>query len=102
MTLEEQIAAALAAPYVRVFQKQADGGYQAYVVEMPGGMTAGDTLEETNELLEEVMAIWLEYAIADGQPIPPPFEDPGVLLDIGREADRTRMEAHRAGLRDSA
>ena len=102
MSIDEQIAAALAAPYTRIFVKQDDGGYQVYVVELPGVMTASDTIEETNEFLEEAMTLWIEAELKGGREIPPPFEDVDALLEIGEAADRPRMEAARAAMRDSA
>ncbi|MEX2375844.1 MAG: type II toxin-antitoxin system HicB family antitoxin [Dehalococcoidia bacterium] len=73
-TTEQGIADALASPYTRIFRKQEDGGYQASVLELPGVMTGGDSLEETNELLEEAMALWLEHELNAGHDIPPPLD----------------------------
>lgn len=65
---------ALAAPYTRVFRKQEDGGYQALVLELPGVMTAGERIEETNEFLDEAMALWIEAEVAAGHEIPEPID----------------------------
>jgi predicted RNase H-like HicB family nuclease len=69
-----RIDAALAAPYTRVFRKQEDGGYQAEVLELPGVLTGGITIEEANEFLEEAMTLWIEAELEAGQEIPPPLD----------------------------
>lgn len=69
-----RIREALAAPYTRVFRKQADGGYQAEVIELPGALTGGATIDETNEYLEEAIALWIEAELEAGQDIPPPLD----------------------------
>lgn len=42
-----------------VFEKQ-ELGYTAYVVELPGCISQGDTLEETKENINEAMTLYLE------------------------------------------
>ena len=71
-----QIADLLQAPYARVFQPDPeDGGYTATVLELPGVITEGDTLEEANTMLEEAMALWLEAELEQGHEIPTPLAE---------------------------
>jgi predicted RNase H-like HicB family nuclease len=43
-----------------VFQPAAEGGYIAYVEELPGSNTEGETLEEARENLREAVELILE------------------------------------------
>ena len=43
-----------------VFRKAAEGGYVAFVEELPGANTQGETLEEARENLREAVALVLE------------------------------------------
>jgi len=49
-----------------------DGSYSAYSPDLPGCVAAGDTREETLELMREAIAFHLEGLREDGAPIPPP------------------------------
>ncbi len=42
------------------------------VVELPGCIIEGDTLEEAAEMIQDAMASWIEVALEDGRPIPLP------------------------------
>jgi predicted RNase H-like HicB family nuclease len=60
---------------------QVPEGYVAFVEELPGANTQGDTLEEARENLREAVALVLEAnrelaekALADQQAIREPFE----------------------------
>ena len=71
-----QLARYLSAPYVRMIIPNAEeGGYLAEVLELPGCITDGDTLEEVYRNLEDAMAGWLEASLANGRPIPDPVGD---------------------------
>jgi predicted RNase H-like HicB family nuclease len=43
-----------------VFEEAAEGGYIAYVEEIPGAHTQGETLEEARENLREAITLVLE------------------------------------------
>ena len=68
----EAVRAALAAPYTRVFIREADGGYSTSVLELPGCYSSGDTAEDAMEMLDEAIALWVEAEVASGHDIPPP------------------------------
>lgn len=57
--------------YAVVFEKSADG-YGAFVPDLPGCITVGETLEETEanirEAIEGHIAVMRDY----GEPVPPP------------------------------
>ena len=70
--IDEAVHAALAAPYTRLLTREDDGGYSASVLELPGCFTSGDTAEETMELLDEAIEMWVAVELEDGHDIPPP------------------------------
>jgi predicted RNase H-like HicB family nuclease len=55
--------------FTAVFQPADEGGYVAWVEELPGANTQGETLEETRENLKEAIQLILEVnrerALAD-------------------------------------
>ena len=70
--IEEAVRAAVAAPYTRVFVREADGRYSTSVLELPGCYSSGDTAEEAMEMLDEAIAMWVGAELEDGHDIPPP------------------------------
>ena len=44
----------------------------AYVPDLPGCTSAGDTREQVEENVREAIAMWIEDASADGEEIPLP------------------------------
>ena len=52
--------------------EQAAGNYSAYVPDLPGCVTTGATLEETERNMQEAIAFHLEGMREDGFPIPTP------------------------------
>lgn len=57
--------------YAVVIEK-ADGNYSAYVPDLPGCVAAGDTVEETDQLIREAIEIHLRGMREDGLPVPEP------------------------------
>ena len=52
--------------------ERAEGNYSAYAPDLPGVVAAGDTVEETEQLMQEAIALYLEELRAAGEPIPEP------------------------------
>ena len=46
--------------FTAVFVEEPEGGYSAYVEEIPGANSQGETLEETKENLKEAVSLVLE------------------------------------------
>ena len=89
-----ELARYLDAPYVRMIIPNAEeGGYLAEVLELPGCITEGDTLEEAYRNLEEAMAGWIEASLENGRPIP---EAVGDKEYSGHFPLRMSAELHRA------
>jgi len=59
-------------PYSRVLRPAEEGGYTAEILEFPGCVTQGETLEETYANLEDAARGWLEAVIELGQNVPDP------------------------------
>ena len=74
--LEAQVQATLRRPYHRVITGEPVEGYLGEVPELPGCVTAGEPAEEALGNLDEAMAVWIESALAHGDPIPEPAEGP--------------------------
>ena len=55
-----------------VLIEKSDNGYAAYLPDLPGCVAAGDTIEETRDLIAEAVASHLELMSEDGDPIPEP------------------------------
>ena len=57
--------------YAIIIEKAPDGGYGAYVPDLPGCVGMGSTREETMENIAEAISFHLEGMKAEGLPIPP-------------------------------
>ena len=57
--------------YVVIFEKTSNG-YSAYLPDLPGCVAAGDTLSETEDLIQEAVTYHLEMLRDSDDPIPEP------------------------------
>ena len=57
--------------YVVVYE-ETTAGYSAYLPDLPGCVAAGETREETEQLIREAIAFHLEGLREWGEPIPEP------------------------------
>ena len=58
--------------YIAIIEKAPDGSYSAYVPDLPGCTTCGDTDAEVRELIKEAVASHVELMKEHGEPVPPP------------------------------
>jgi predicted RNase H-like HicB family nuclease len=58
--------------YSWVVKPAEEGGYTAEILEFPGCVTQGETLEETYANLEDAARGWIETVIELGQDVPEP------------------------------
>lgn len=56
--------------YDVVFEPQDEGGYTAYVPDLPGCVSEGETLEEAAAMIQEAMALYLESRQDRGWALP--------------------------------
>lgn len=71
-THEKPLSYYLSLNYPLTFYPDDDGGFVAEVIDLPGCLSQGDTLEETFEMIAEAKELWLEVAHEYGDPIPMP------------------------------
>ena len=57
--------------YAVIYEKTSTG-YSAYIPDLPGCIAAGDTVEETEQLMREAVELHLNGMREDGDPIPEP------------------------------
>lgn len=55
-----------------VVVERAEGNFAAYLPDVPGCVTTGDTREEALALMREAISLHLRGLRDDGLPIPPP------------------------------
>lgn len=58
--------------YAVIFEKAGDGGYGAYVPDLPGCVAVGDSIDRVHALITEGIELHLEGMREDGQAIPEP------------------------------
>ena len=90
--VERRIDEILRRPYRKIISGDAEEGFLIEVPDLPGCMTAGATEAEALELLPEAMAVWIESALAHGDPIPEPTAPPSYS---GRVLVRMPKTLHR-------
>jgi antitoxin HicB len=74
--IEAQVQEILKRPYRKVISGDADEGFLIQVPDLPGCMTAGETMEEAVSMLPEAMVAWLESVLLAGQTVPEPTPVP--------------------------
>ena len=52
--------------------EKTETGFSAYVPDLPGCMTVGDTVEQTREYIREAVELYIEQLKSDGKSIPKP------------------------------
>lgn len=57
--------------YVVIFEL-AGSNYSAYVPDLPGCISTGKTIEETESNIKEAIELYIDTLREDGQPIPEP------------------------------
>ena len=58
--------------YLVVIEKS-DTGYGAYVPDLPGCVSVGDSTDEVTELISEAIKLHIEGLKEDGLPVPEPI-----------------------------
>ena len=57
--------------YAIVIEK-ADSNYSAYVPDLPGCVSTGETIDEVKQNIAEAVEFHIQGLIEDGEPVPPP------------------------------
>jgi len=58
--------------YVAVIEKAKDGSYSAYVPDLPGCVSCGDSIEEARRLIEEAVPLHIDSLRTHGESVPSP------------------------------
>ncbi len=64
--------------YVYVIEKANDGSFSAYVPDLPGCTTCGDSVDEVRENVKEAVGLYLESLREHNEPVP----EPSSLADV--------------------
>ncbi len=62
-------------PYRIEIEPDPEGGYVAWIKELPGCLTYGETLEEVLKMLDEAKELYIETAIKRGKKLPEPMAE---------------------------
>jgi predicted RNase H-like HicB family nuclease len=65
--------------YVYIMEKAADGTYSAYVPDLPGCTTSGDSADEVRELIREAVRLHIDSLRAHNETVPPPTSTSDVV-----------------------
>ena len=76
--------------YIALIHKDADSDFGVSFPDLPGCVTAGETLDEARDMAAEALALHLEGLAQDGEPLPEP------------SSLEAAMRAHRLKLRPPA
>ncbi len=58
--------------YVVVIEKSGDGSYSAYVPDLPGCVTSGNSVDEVRVLIEEAVMLHIDSLRSHGEVVPVP------------------------------
>ena len=59
--------------YPVVFEREEDGRFSVFAPDLPGCASWGETREAARSHIREAIELWIESAIADGEPLPKIF-----------------------------
>jgi predicted RNase H-like HicB family nuclease len=65
--------------YAIVIEKAPGSNYSAYVPDLPGCISVGDTLDEVKRMIQEAVELHIEGMREDGLPIPAPSTEVAVV-----------------------
>lgn len=65
--------------YVYVIEKASDGSYSAYVPDLPGCTTSGDSPEEVRRNIKDAVDSYIESLRENNEPVPPPSTSTDVV-----------------------
>jgi predicted RNase H-like HicB family nuclease len=58
--------------YVYVIEKANDGSYSAYVPDLPGCTTSGDTVDEVKRNIKDAVTSYIDSLREHSEPVPAP------------------------------
>jgi predicted RNase H-like HicB family nuclease len=58
--------------YVAIIEECKNGGYSAYVPDLPGCVSVGETMQEIETNIKEAISLYIEELQTDKKPVPFP------------------------------
>ena len=58
--------------YAYLIERAPDGSYSAYVPDLPGCTTAGDSVEEIRQNIRQAVSLYIDSLREHHEPVPPP------------------------------
>ena len=58
--------------YVYVIEKASDGSYSAYVPDLPGCTTCGDSIDEIKTNIKDAVNLYVDSLRENNEPVPSP------------------------------
>ena len=68
--------------YLVIYEKAADGGWGAYVPDLPGCFTLGDTRREAAKHIKEAISAHVALLRERGEPVPEPHSVAADLVQV--------------------
>lgn len=65
--------------YVAIYEQAEDGGWGAYLPDLPGVVGLGTSREEVERRLAEALAVYAEVMSEEKRPLPDPVSHSGVV-----------------------
>ena len=65
--------------YLYVIEQAPDGSYSAYVPDLPGCTTCGDTVDEVRQNVREAVAIYIQSLREHNEPVPAATSAAGIV-----------------------
>ena len=66
--------------YVVIIERAEDGSYSAYVPDLPGCVSCGDSVDELRVNVREAVRLHIESLESHGEPVPPPTSQSYTVL----------------------
>jgi predicted RNase H-like HicB family nuclease len=58
--------------YTYIVEKAGDGSFSAYIPDLPGCTTCGDSIDEVKLNMKEAIALYIDSLREHGESVPPP------------------------------
>jgi len=65
--------------YVVIYEQAEDGGWGAYLPDLPGVVALGDTRSEVSERIQEALSAYSEELRRSGESLPAPHHAAGIV-----------------------
>ena len=65
--------------YVVIYEQDPDGGWGAYIPDLPGVVALGTTREEASERIREALSAYADDLRERGRELPPPHHAAGTV-----------------------